>query len=129
MKVAYIIETEKSVANALAALQAAIAKNQYGVMHIHDLRATLQKKGHDLGTDCHVLEVCNPRQAVNVLREDISMNMALPCRISVYQEGGKTKIGTILPTTILGMMSDSPALGGVAGQVEQDLKRIIDEAK
>ena len=129
MNVKYVVETDKSVVDTLAALQAAIARHQYGVLHIHDLRATLQKKGHELGSDCHVLEVCNPKQAVSVLREDISMNMALPCRISVYEEAGKTKIGTILPSAILGMMSDSRALGDVAGQVERDLKQIIDEAK
>ena len=125
----YIVETEKSVTDAMEALQSAIARHQYGVLHVRDLRQTLQKKGHELGSECFVLEVCNPKQAVAVLREDISMNMALPCRVSVYQESGRTKIGTILPSAMLGMLSTSPGLQDVARAVEKDLKQIIDESK
>ena len=125
----YIVESDKTVPEALAALQASVTRHQYGVLHIHDLRATLHKKGHELGSDCHVLEVCNPKQAVTVLRQDISMNMALPCRISVYQDAGKTMIGTILPSAMLGMLSTAPELRSVAITVENDLKQIIDDAR
>ena len=125
----YIVETDKSVPDAIASLESAIAKHQYGVLHTHNLRQTLQKKGHELGSECFVLEVCNPKQAVAVLREDISMNMALPCRVSVYQASGKTMIGTILPSAILGMLSTASGLKDIARTVENDLKQIIDESK
>ena len=42
--------------------------------------------------ECRVLEVCNPRQAAAVLSSDMRLNMALPCRLSVYTESGVTKI-------------------------------------
>ncbi|MBI4574536.1 MAG: DUF302 domain-containing protein [candidate division NC10 bacterium] len=47
---------------------------------------------------CKILEVCNPQRATQVLTANMGVNMALPCRISVYQEGGKTRIGMIRPT-------------------------------
>lgn len=59
----------------------------------------------------------------------MGVNTALPCRISVYQEGGKTKIGMILPTALLALFPGSADLRPVAEEVERETKRMIDEAK
>jgi len=124
----YIRETDKGVADALNDLQQSVVNNGFGVLHVYDLRATLAGKGVDLDEDCHILEICNPKRAKAVLDADISMNMALPCRVSVYSEGGKTKIGMIRPKAMLEMLSDNPALGKVAAEVEATTIKIIDEA-
>lgn len=124
----YIRETNKTIAEALQDLQDTVASNGFGVLHIYDLKATLADKGVDLAEACHILEICNPNKAKQVLDADMSMNMALPCRVSVYSEGGKTKIGMIRPAAMLGMLSDSPALGEVAAEVEATMIKIIDEA-
>ena len=57
--------------------------------HIHNLQETLRKKGVDFPNACQILEICNPQRAKEVLTEDMDLNMALPCRVSVYSEGGK----------------------------------------
>jgi len=57
------------------------------------------------------------------------LNMALPCRVSVYAEGGKTKIGMMKPSAMLKMLSDSPALSRVAQEVEEAIIQMIAEAK
>lgn len=124
----YIRETKKGIAEALQDLQDTVASNGFGVLHIYDLKAKLADKGVDLAEDCHILEICNPVKAKQVLDADMSMNMALPCRVSVYSEGGKIKIGMIRPAAMLGMLSDSPALGEVAAEVEATMIKIIDEA-
>ncbi|MGB0133193.1 DUF302 domain-containing protein [Dokdonella sp.] len=54
--------------------------------------------------------------------------MALPCRISVYTEGGQTRIGMIRPEPMLGMLSKDPALAKVAAEVEAATIQMIDEA-
>jgi uncharacterized protein (DUF302 family) len=64
-----------------------------------------------------------------VLAVDMRMNMALPCRVSVYTDGGRTWIGMIRPAPMLAMLSSDPALEAMAGEVEQTLTRIIDEAR
>jgi uncharacterized protein (DUF302 family) len=76
-----------------------------------------------------VFEVCNPAQAARVLASDMRMNIALPCRISVYTEKGKTKIGMIKPLDMLSMLSQDPALAQVAKEVEEKTTLMINEAK
>ncbi len=125
----YIAETTKSPAQAVTDLQASVKQHGYGVLHIYDLRETLASKGFDLPNACHILEVCNPKQAAAVLAADMGMNIALPCRISVYQDGAKTLIGMVRPTELLASLSKSEDLRAIAEQVEKDTIAIIEAAK
>ncbi|MCK6511706.1 DUF302 domain-containing protein [Myxococcota bacterium] len=125
----YIVESEKSVEQAAIDLEASIKSRSFGVLHIHDLKATLHKKGVPFQHACLVLEVCNPHEAAKVLAEDMTLNMALPCRISVFEQDGKTKIGMIKPTPMLAMLSDSPTLRDTAARVEEVLTSAINEAR
>ena len=124
----YIVETPKTPAAAVEDLRAAVAKHGFGVLHAYDLKETLPAKGFHLPHACHILEVCNPQQASKVLSEDMGMNIALPCRISVYEEDGKTKIATALPTKLLSALSDSPALAAVAKDAEAKMMAMMHDA-
>jgi uncharacterized protein (DUF302 family) len=69
-----------------------------------------------------------PEQASEVLTEDIGMNIVLPCRISVYEEDGHTKIATALPTKLLSALAASPALAAVGEDVETKMKAMMHDA-
>lgn len=125
----YIVETEKSFDQASADLDAAVVKHGFGVLHVHDLGGTLRSKGIEFQEQCKVFEVCNPVQAAKVLSTDMRLNMALPCRISVFTDNGKTKIGLIKPVQMLSALSDEAALLEVAEEVEAKTIQMVDEAK
>lgn len=125
----YIVESEKSFEQAATDLDAAVKRNGFGVLHVHDIGATLRGKGVEFANQCRVFEVCNPVQAAKVMATDMRLNMALPCRISVYTEGGKTRIGMIKPSGILSALSQDAALAKVAQEVEEKTMRMVDEAK
>jgi uncharacterized protein (DUF302 family) len=120
-----VVTANCSVAEAVARLTDALQQSRFGVLHIHDLKATLNAKGVPFEPECRVLEVCNPIQAAKVLADDIDLNMALPCRVSVYQRNGQTCIGMLSPKAMLEQLSDSPELGKVADEVEQVLRDAI----
>jgi uncharacterized protein (DUF302 family) len=124
-----VTESSKSVEQATADLQEAVKKHGFGVLHIYDLKATLKDKGAPIENECRVLEVCNPQQAQKVLSNDMSMNMALPCRVSVYEQDGHTRIGLLSPKEMLTQMSDRPELAEVAAEVEAAMLRMIEDAK
>ena len=68
-------------------------------------------------------------QAAKVLATDMRLNMALPCRISVFTEKGKTKIGLIRPVQMLSALSQDAALTEVSKEVEAKTIQMVDEAK
>lgn len=125
----YIIDTEKSFEQASVDLDIAVKRLGFGVLYVHDLGATLRSKGIAFEEQCKIFEVCNPQQAAKVLATDMRLNMALPCRISVFTEKGKTKIGLIKPVQMLSALSDDPALAQVAKEVEERTIQMVNEAK
>jgi uncharacterized protein (DUF302 family) len=125
----YTVDTSKSFEQASTDLDAAVKRHGFGVLHIHDIGNTLRGKGIAFEEFCRVFEVCNPNQAAKVMASDMKLNMALPCRISVYTEKGKTKIGMIKPAAMLAMLSQDPALALVAKEVEEKTMLMMNEAK
>ena len=125
----YVRETSKDVETAARDLEEAVKRNQFGVLHVYDLKEKLREKGVDFKAECRILEVCNPKQAARVLTEDMEVSLALPCRISVYQAGGRTKIGTILPTGLVAIFPGATKLAPVAEEVEVAIRKMIDEAR
>lgn len=123
-----IKKTRKSVEEAGQALEAAAAKQSFGVLAVHDLQATMAKKGVDFPNACRIYEVCNPHQAKKVLEGKMEVSTALPCRVSIYQgKDGGTEIATILPTMMLDLYG-ADDLKAVARDVEEKIVAMIEEA-
>jgi uncharacterized protein (DUF302 family) len=125
----YIVETNKSFNQASIDLETAVLRHGFGVLHVHDLGTSLRSKGIAFKDECKIFEVCNPGQAAKVLSIDMRLNMALPCRISVFTEKDKTQIGLIKPLKMLSALSQDAALVQVAKEVEETIIQIVDEAK
>ncbi|HSQ39075.1 MAG TPA: DUF302 domain-containing protein [Anaerolineales bacterium] len=121
------LPTGKTVSETADALQAAVQANHFGVMQIHNLKETMMKKGVDFTSECLIFEVCQPQQAKKVLDQNMSVSTALPCRLSIYEEGGKTILATLKPTTLLAMFN-TPQLAAVAQEVENTIVKIMQEA-
>jgi uncharacterized protein (DUF302 family) len=121
------VPTDKTVSQAAAALQAAVQANHFGVMQVHDLKDTMAKKGVEFTHECLIFEVCQPQQAKKVLDANMSVSTALPCRISIYEEGGKTVLATLKPTVLLAMFN-APQIEAVAQEVEAAIVKIMKEA-
>ena len=118
--------TNNMVSEAAAALQAAVQANHFGVMQVHNLKDTMTKKGVEFARECLIFEICQPQQARKVLEQNMSVSTALPCRISIYEEGGKTNMATLKPTTLLAIFN-TPQLKGVAQEVEDTIVKIMQE--
>ncbi len=121
------VPTDKTVSDVASALQVAVEANRFGVMQVHNLKESMTKKGVGFSRECMIFEVCQPQQAKKVLDTEMSVSTALPCRISVYEEDGKTILATLKPTTLLAMFN-VPQLKEVAQEVEDTIVKIMKEA-
>jgi uncharacterized protein (DUF302 family) len=124
----FVLDTAKPFEEACSDLKAAVANHDFGLLAVHDLAATLRSNKINFLENCRVFEVCNPQQAAKVLQIDLSLNMTLPCRISVYTEAGQTRIGMIRPVDMLKELSGFPDLMEIAQEVDASMKDLILEA-
>jgi uncharacterized protein (DUF302 family) len=123
----HIVESTKPLARVVADLEQAVTRHRFGVLGVHDLKAKLADKGVPFARECRIFEVCNPHQAKRVLETNLEISTALPCRISVYEEGGRTTLATIRPTALIGLYG-TPELKEVAEEVENTMVTIMAEA-
>lgn len=127
MNILHVKEATGSVEAVGQRLEQAVKAHKFGVITVIDLKSKMAEKGVEFGPACKVYEVCNPQQAKQVLEKDMSIATALPCRIAVYEEGGRVKLATMLPTGTLGLFG-VPELQPVAQEVEQAIKAMMVEA-
>ena len=123
----YKLSTTRSVPEALAALKGAVKEHKFSVTAVHDLQATLKKKGFDFDQPVVVAEVCSPTHAKRVLEHKIDIATALPCRVAIYRDAGTTWVATIPPRNMLGMFG-VPELAPVAAEVQASLYAIMKAA-
>ncbi len=108
-------------------LEEATKANGFGVIQVINLNEKMAAKGVTFDPACRIVEICGPTQAKALLEANMSVSAVMPCRISVYETGGKVKVSTVKPTALLDMFGD-PGLGPVAEAVEEIIVRIVDAA-
>jgi len=125
----YTVPTSKTIMDTISSLEKNLQSNKFGVLWHLDLTAKLEEKGVDSYTSpFHILEVCNPVEAARVLNVNPIVGYFLPCKIAVYEEGGKTLIGLPKPTAMVGML-ENEELKTIAAEIEKTLIRVLDQSK
>lgn len=127
MNLLYVKDATESVESVGKHLEEAAEAHKFGVITMIDLKGKMAEKGINFPNKCRIYELCNARQAKQVLEKNMEIATALPCRIAVYEDRGHVRIATMLPTEILAMF-DFPELGPIARDVERHVKAILDES-
>jgi uncharacterized protein (DUF302 family) len=121
------ISTNKSFDDAVAAVEKKTAEKGFQVLYTHDVAATLAEKGF-AREPLKIIEICNAKYASRVLDKDVKLALMMPCPISVYVQGGKTQISTMLPTSIVEFFPKA-GIKKIAVEMEKGVLGIIAEAK
>ena len=125
MGIVYEKSTNKSLTEAISSLESNLKESGFGILWQLNFKDKLQEKGLEFKDDFVILEVCNPKQAKEVLEENIQIGYVLPCKMVVRREGDKTYIGMTSPEVLIGLFEGSD-LKEVAKKVEESLKKSIE---
>jgi len=124
----YTVITSKEFNQTVEDLKKALVERKFGVLWELDVPSKLKEKGVEYAGPFRILEVCNPLKAKGVLEANLRAGYFLPCKVVVYTEEGKTKIGMPRPTVLIGLLGDE-SLRKVAEEVEADLAAAMDVAQ
>lgn len=125
MKYGYKRQTGLTYEAAIVKVREELQKEGFGILTEIDVKATLKKK---LGVEFDkytILGACNPPFAYQALQAETDIGILMPCNVIVYEHGGKVFMACVLPTVTMKMV-DNPRLAEIAPQVEQKLKRAMD---
>jgi len=117
----YTVTSSKNIDETIESITQNLKMKKFGVLWQLDLPAKLLEKGVDSYTSAyHILEVCNPEEAAQVLNHNQLIGYFLPCKIVVYESEGVTKIGLPKPTALIGLLNE-PELNTIAENIEEIL--------
>ncbi len=96
--------TNKGFAEAFSALEEALKERQFGVLWHLNFKDKFAEKGIEYGKDHMILEVCNPKIAVQILNSKPDMAYFLPCKMMIRDDGDSVVIGMIKPVSLVDIM-------------------------
>lgn len=102
----YTVETTNSINETIKRLEKNLLEEQFGILWQFDVKAKLMEKGLNFDDEYQVLEVCNPVEAERVLSQNKMIGYFLPCKIVVYADKGKTKLGMPKPSFLINTVTD-----------------------
>ena len=111
---------------AIDATKQALQRQGFGVLTEIDVKQTLKNK---LGVDFRpyrILGACNPKMAYQALQAENKIGTMLPCNVIVQvRDDGKTEVSAVDPIASMAAI-DNQQLGGIATQVRDMLRRVVD---
>lgn len=110
--------------DAVRKIKEELSKEGFGVLTEIDVKTTLKKKLNVDYENYIILGACNPPFAFKALQAEKDIGLLLPCNLTVYEEKEKVFVSAILPTVAMGMV-ENHSLVGIAGQIEEKLKKVI----
>lgn len=123
----YTVVSSKNLDETIQSLENHLQEEQFGILWDFDINEKLENKGLTLDEHYRILEVCNPKEAHRVLSENPLISYFLPCKIVVYEEADKVKVGMPKPTALIGFVDDEE-LKGIAESIEDRLIHCIDQS-
>ncbi len=111
---------------AVERVKEALKAEGFGVLTEIDVRATLKAK---LGVDFEkyvILGACSPRHAYEALTKENKIGTMLPCNVIVREvREGEVEAAAIDPFASMQAV-ENPALVGVAQEVQQKLRSVVE---
>ncbi len=128
MKMNYEVKTDKSFEIAVEDLKKNLSNNGFGVLWELNFKDKLKEKKLDFDKNFKVLEVCDPKQAKDILEKNIEAGYFLPCKMVVYENNDSVFMGMTKPTSLIEMLGDKE-LSSTAKELEDKLISAMDGAK
>ncbi|MCK0470460.1 DUF302 domain-containing protein [Halalkalibacter sp. APA_J-10(15)] len=123
----YTVESSNSFQETVEQLQKALMEEKFGVLYEFDLQAKLNEKGLQYNESYTVFEVCNSIEVKRMLEINKLSGYFLPCKITVYRDGDRIKVGMPKPSVLLRSLKNEE-LNAVSDEIESRLMSAIQKS-
>jgi uncharacterized protein (DUF302 family) len=106
----HVIASDRPIASIAQDVPAACEKNKFSLLTTYAYHDILAEKGFPIERKAFVYEICQARTASMMLGGHPEFAVFMPCRLALYEEGGKTILSTMNMELILPVAQDNPAL-------------------
>ncbi|MDX1754126.1 MAG: DUF302 domain-containing protein [Salinimicrobium sediminis] len=98
----------------------------FGILTEIDVKETFKKKLDVDFRKYRILGACNPQLAHKAISAESKIGTMLPCNVIVQEtQNGKTEVSAVDPVASMSAVENKD-LGGIAGEVREKLKTVIE---
>ncbi len=117
-------KSEKSIEEIATKIKNEVENSGFKVLNELNLSEKIRKTLNIDYEDYLILEVCNPKFAQEILSQEKSAGVFLPCKIALFQDGNETKIEFQKPTFISTFFYSKP-IESITEKIETILNEVI----
>ena len=125
MEIAYKKETALTFTNAAEKTRKTLIENGFGIITEIDTQKIFREKLAVESEEYLILGACHAKTAYEVLKNNKDFGLLLPCNVTVYTQGQKTYVSTVLPLSLIALSGDA-SLTELGKEIEARLKVVID---
>jgi uncharacterized protein (DUF302 family) len=103
-----------------------LSTHGFGVLTEINVQETIKKKLDEDMNRYSILGACNPLFAHQALLAETHIGLLLPCNVIIYEDEGQVFVAAIRPQVAMNIV-DNDKLTTIAGQVEEELSKVIEE--
>ena len=105
----------------------ALSAEGFGVLTDIDVKGVFKEKLDEDFRDYRILGACNPNLAFQAIQSEPDVGALLPCNVVVQraEDGSSTQVTLLKPSAMLAMVDDD-AIGEVARDADDRLRRVRD---
>jgi uncharacterized protein (DUF302 family) len=117
-------EFQSDLDDVLSGFLTHIRKSGYVVVADINVKEILKKALGEDFKDYHILEICKPVAAREIVGSDDLNGLFVPCKMIVYQDGNTTKIRVLRATEIIERLHSEAT--EIVGKYEKELFSLLD---
>ena len=116
---------DKSFDEAIEQVTAELKKEGFGIITEIDVKETLKKKIDVYFRKYKILGACNPQFAYKALQCEDKIGVMLPCNVIVQEHNNEVEVSAVDPISSMSAVNNE-SMGAVANEIQQKIKRVID---
>lgn len=115
---------QKTFEEVILDLELTITQRNFAIVGRNDVGEAIRSRGYPKFPDTRIIHFCNVGYAHEALTIDPALIVYMPCRIAVFERGGRVHLATMM----LPDDSDDPEFNAFARKINRVMREMIDYA-
>lgn len=99
------------------------------VLHSYNYHEILKEKGFPIERKAIIYEICQAKMAAMMLEKHPEFSPFMPCRVSIYEDGGKSVLAAQNMEPLFDMLEDNSLLKAEAKRLFESMKELLNALK
>ena len=119
------LESEQAIETIAQEVSKECENYKFALLQTYVYHDIVKEKGFPISRKVFIYEICQAKTAALMLTSNPEFSIFMPCKIAMYEDGGKTIISTMNMEIMLNAVKSNPELHKEASAIFKTLKDLM----